>query len=165
MSENPTANPEANPSKRFTHEEICAILPQQPPFMFMDEAEVTGEGVNSSYLIRGDEFFLKGHFKNDPVFPASIVFEALGQAGCLWVLHNAEARLGGPISASQVLFASMDGAHFYRRTKPGNKLEMNLKLVQLRKPLAIFRGNVWTDGKRVAELEKVVLAFGMEAPE
>ena len=156
----------ANTTKKFTHAEICEILPQQPPFMFMDEAEITGDEVNSTYLIRGDEFFLKGHFKNDPVFPASVVFEALGQAGCLWVLHNAEARLGGPISASQVLFASMDGAHFYRRMKPGNKLVMNLKLMQLRKPLAIFRGSVWTvDKKRVAELEKVVLAYGMEAPE
>jgi len=154
-----------NTTTRFTNEEICAILPQQPPFMFLDQAEITGDEVLSTYQIRGDEFFLKGHFKNDPVFPASIVFEALGQAGCLWVLHNAEARLGAPISASQVLFASMDGAHFYRKTRPGNLLEMKLKLVQLRKPLAIFRGSVWTDGKRVAELEKVVLAFGMEAPE
>lgn len=150
---------------RFTHEQLCAILPQNPPFLFLDEAEIEGDEVRSNYLIRGDEFFLKGHFKNEPVFPASIVFEALGQAGCLWVLHNAEARLGGPISASQVLFASMDGAHFYRRAKPGDKLEMRLKLVQLRKPLAIFRGAVFSNEKRVAELEKVVLAFGMEAPE
>jgi 3-hydroxyacyl-[acyl-carrier-protein] dehydratase len=151
--------------KRFTHAEICAILPQNPPFMFLDGAEIDGDVIRSSYLIRGDEDFLRGHFKNDPVFPASVVFEALGQNGCLWVLHNAESRLGGPISASQVLFASMDGAHFYRRAKPGDKLEMTLKLVQLRKPLAIFHGTVFANGKRVAELEKVVLAYGMEAPE
>lgn len=153
------------PTTRFTHEEICAILPQQPPFMFLDQAELTGDEVNATYLIRGDESFLKGHFKNDPVFPASIVFEALGQAGCLWVLHNAPERLGGPISASQVLFASMDGAHFYRKSRPGDTLVLKLKLAQLRKPLAIFRGNVWVHDKRVAEIEKVVLAFGMEAPE
>ena len=155
----------ANTTVRFTHGEICAILPQQPPFMFMDEASITGDEVDATYLIRGDESFLKGHFKNDPVFPASIAFEALGQGGCLWVLHNAPARLGGPISASQVLFASMDGAHFYRRAKPGDTLVMNLKLVQLRKPLAIFRGSIFANEKRVAEVEKVVLAFGMEAPE
>lgn len=153
------------PAIHFTHEQLCAILPQNPPFLFLDEAEIEADEVRSTYRIRGDEFFLKGHFKNEPVFPASIVFEALGQAGCLWVLHNAVSRLGGPIGASQVLFASMDGAHFYRRAKPGDTLVMNLKLVQLRKPLAIFRGSVFTKEKRVAELEKVVLAFGMEAPE
>jgi 3-hydroxyacyl-[acyl-carrier-protein] dehydratase len=152
-------------TKRFTHEEICAILPQQPPFMFLDESEITGDEVVSTYQIRGDEFFLKGHFKNDPVFPACIVFEALGQAGCLWVLVNAESRLGAPLTAGQVLFASMDGAHFYRKARPGDKLVMKLKLVQLRKPLAIFKGSVWVNEKRTAELEKVVLAFGVEAPE
>lgn len=155
-------------SRKFTHEEICAILPQQPPFMFLDESEITGNEVVSTYLIQGDEFFLKGHFKDNPVFPASIVFEALGQAGCLWLLTNAEKQLGEKLDPSQVLFASMDGAHFYKKTKPGDKLLMKLKLVQLRKPLAIFRGSVWTgenNDKRVAELEKVILAFGMEAPE
>jgi 3-hydroxymyristoyl/3-hydroxydecanoyl-(acyl carrier protein) dehydratase len=153
-------------TKRFTHEEICAILPQQPPFMFLDESEITGDNVVSTYRIRGDEFFLKGHFKDDPVFPASIVFEALGQAACLWVLVNAPSRLGAPLNAGQVLFASMDGAHFYRKTRPGDTLVMKLKLAQLRAPLAIFRGSVWTaDNKRVAELEKVALAFGVEAPE
>ena len=150
---------------RFTHAEICAILPQNPPFMFLDEAEIEGDVIRSTYLIRGDEDFLRGHFKNEPVFPASVVFEALGQNGCLWVLHNAPTRLGGAISASHVLFASMDGAHFYRKAKPGDKLEMTLKLMQLRKPLAIFHGTVFANGKRVAEVEKVVLAFGMEAPE
>ena len=154
------------PTKRFTHEEICAVLPQQPPFMFLDESEIAGDTVNSTYRIRGDEFFLKGHFKNDPVFPASIVFEALGQAACLWLLVNAQARLGAPLSAGQVLFASMDGAHFYRKARPGDTLVMKLKLAQLRAPLAIFRGSVWTrEEQRVAELEKVVLAFGVEAPE
>lgn len=150
---------------RFTHGEICAILPQNPPYMFLDDAEIEGDTVRSTYLIRGDEFFLKGHFKNNPVFPASVVFEALGQAGCLWILHSGESRLGGPVSANQVLFAWMDGAHFYRLAKPGDKLEMTVKLIQLRKPLAIFRCAVFANEKRVAEVEKVVLAFGMEAPE
>ena len=133
--------------------------------MFLDESEITGDHIVSTYRIRGDEFFLKGHFKNEPVFPASIVFEALGQAGCLWLLVNSQERLGAPLNAGQVLFASMDGAHFYRKTGPGETLVMKLKLAQLRAPLAIFRGSVWTaDEKRVAELEKVVLAFGVEAP-
>lgn len=154
-----------NPTTRFTYDEICAVLPQQPPFMFLDAAEIEGDVTRASYLIRGDESFLEGHFKNNPVFPASIVFEALGQAGCLWILHSGEARLGGPVSANQVLFAWMDGAHFYRLAKPGDRLDMTVKLVQLRKPLAIFRCTVFSNGQRVAELEKLVLAFGMEAPE
>jgi len=54
--------------------------------------------VNASYTIKGDEFFLEGHFKDEPIFPASIVFEAMGQAAGLWVLENAPAQVGKPSS-------------------------------------------------------------------
>ncbi|HWB59635.1 MAG TPA: hypothetical protein VG733_09085, partial [Chthoniobacteraceae bacterium] len=107
------------PTQRFTHAEIAEILPQSDPFMFLDSAESAGDGMRAEYRVRGDEFFLKGHFKNEPVFPASIVFEALGQVACLWLLVNARARFGAALTAGHVFFASMDGAHFYRRVGPG----------------------------------------------
>src|SRR5205823_15082579 len=112
---------------KFDQEEIRAILPQQPPFLFLNEADIDGEKVTARYFIRGDEFFLSGHFKNDPVFPASIVFEALGQAGCFWVLRSDDARIGGAPASNQVLFASMDGANFFKKARPGDALEMRLK--------------------------------------
>jgi 3-hydroxyacyl-[acyl-carrier-protein] dehydratase len=151
------------PAPATTHyrrEHIAMVLPQQPPFMFLDEAELNGEMVKARYTIKGDEAFLEGHFKDDPVFPASIVFEALGQAGCLWLLEKAPALLSKEIKSNQVLFASMDGAHFYRKTKPGERLDIEQKLVKLREPLAIFEGSVTTNGERVARVEKLVLAFG-----
>jgi 3-hydroxyacyl-[acyl-carrier-protein] dehydratase len=68
--------------------------------------------------------------------------------------------LSKEIKSNQVLFASMDGAHFYRKTKPGERLDIEQKLVKLREPLAIFEGSVTTNGERVARVEKLVLAFG-----
>jgi 3-hydroxyacyl-[acyl-carrier-protein] dehydratase len=61
-----------------------------------------------------------------------------------------------------VFFASLDGAHFYRKTRPGDKLEFEQKLVKLREPLAIFEGAVTCQGERVARIERLVLAFGEE---
>ena len=87
-------------------------------------------------------------------------FEALGQAGCLWILRSRDPRLGGELNANQVLFASMDGANFFRRARPGDTLEMKLELAQLRAPLAVFTGEVFVKNERIAELEKLVLAFG-----
>ena len=68
-SQRPTERPALSHPKKFSHEEICAILPQQPPFLFLDEAVIDGKEITATYLVRGDEFLLKGHFKNDPVFP------------------------------------------------------------------------------------------------
>jgi acyl carrier protein len=146
--------------KLYSREHIVLVLPQQPPFLFLDEAELNGETIKARYTIKGDEHFLEGHFKDDPVFPASIVFEALGQAGCLWLLEKAPALLAKEIKSNQVLFASMDGAHFYRKTRPGERLEIEQKLIKLREPVAIFEGTVTTGGERVAKVERLVLAFG-----
>jgi 3-hydroxyacyl-[acyl-carrier-protein] dehydratase len=155
------AKPEA-PAKRYTREQIALVLPQQPPFMFLDDASLNGETLKASYTIKGNESFLEGHFKDEPIFPASIVFEAMGQAACLWVLEKAPAQLGKPIKSNHVFFASLDGAHFYRKTRPGDKLEFEQKLVKLREPLAIFEGTVTCQGERVARIERLVLAFGEE---
>jgi hypothetical protein len=57
----------------------------------------------------------------------------------------------------------MDGAHFYKRAKPGDVLEMEQKLTRLRSPVALFSGTVKVNGERVAQIEQLVLAFGEEA--
>jgi 3-hydroxyacyl-[acyl-carrier-protein] dehydratase len=148
------------PAKRYTREQIALVLPQQPPFLFLDEAMLNGDSVKAGYTIKGNEFFLEGHFKDEPIFPASIVFEAMGQAACLWVLESGPAHLGKEIKSNHVFFASLDGAHFYRKAKPGEKLEFEQKLTKLREPLAIFEGTVTSNGERVAKIERLVLAFG-----
>jgi acyl carrier protein len=155
-----TGKKTAASGSRYSREQLTLILPQQPPFLFLDSAELDDDTVKARYAIKGDEFFLEGHFKNDPVFPASIVFEALGQTACLWVLEQAPSRLGKPINSNQVFFASLDGAHFYRKTKPGESLDFELKLVKLRDPLAVFTGTVTCNGGNVARIERLVLAFG-----
>jgi acyl carrier protein len=152
--ESATAEPAT--SKKFTREQILLTLPQQPPFLFLDEASIDGNVITASYTIRGDEFFLEGHFKSDPIFPASIVFEAMGQAACLWLLENTDRE----IPSKQVFFASLEYAHFYRKTRPGDRLEFEQTLVQMHEPLAIFSGNVSCGGERVAAIERLTLAFG-----
>ena len=153
------AKPET-PAKRYTREHIALVLPQQPPFMFLDDAELNGETLKASYTVKGTESFLEGHFRDEPIFPASIVFEAMGQAACLWLLEKAPLLLGKEIKSNRIFFASLDGAHFYRKTRPGEKLEFTQKLIKLREPLAIFEGAVACNGENVAKVERLVLAFG-----
>ena len=151
-------------ARKYPRETIAAIIPQQPPFLFLDEATLSGDTLTADYLLKGDELFFDGHFKNDPVVPAAIVFEALGQACCLWVLEIGAKRIqaenGHSIGTNQVVFASLDGAHFYKRAKPGDRLEFEAKLLRLRSPLAIFEGTVKVNGARIAHIEKLILAYG-----
>ena len=71
---------EKPPSREKTYriEEIASVMPQQEPFLFLESATLNGEVATGIYNISGTEGFLEGHFKDNPVFPASIMIEALG---------------------------------------------------------------------------------------
>lgn len=148
----------------YSPEQVLAILPQQPPFLFIDKAERSGDTMHASYLVRGDEDCLKGHFKGNPIFPASLVFEALGQAGCLWILGS-DSTAGSLPAGGEILFASLEGAHFHSKVRGGDLLDFRVEMTKLRAPVAIFRGEVTCRGRMVAKVERLILAFGDVAGE
>ena len=79
--------PEQN-RRKFPIEEIAAILPHQDPFLFLETASIGQGEATGTYIIKGTESFLQGHFKNRPVFPASIMIEALGQLAVFYLLRQ-----------------------------------------------------------------------------
>jgi len=150
--------------EKYDRYRLCLVLPQQPPFLFLDQAEMQGDAIRAAYLFRGDEFFFPGHFRDDPVVPASIVYEALGQACCLWVLEQVPARLGHALASNQVLFVGMDEARFFRRARPNDEIHISLTLTRLRAPLAVFAGQVKVNDQLLARVEGLTLAFGEFSP-
>jgi 3-hydroxyacyl-[acyl-carrier-protein] dehydratase len=146
--------------ERYDRDRICLILPQQPPFLFLDRAELEEDSVRASYVFREEEFFFAGHFRDDPVVPASIVYEAIGQACCLWVLERALSRLKLEVAPTQVLFVGMGEARFFQRARPRDEIQIEQKLTKLRAPLAIFEGTVKVGGQLLARVEGLTLAFG-----
>jgi len=147
-------------AETYERDRICLILPQQPPFLFLDKGEIRGDQVKGTYLFRGDESFFAGHFRDEPIVPASIVYEALGQAGCLWVLEQVPKRLSLSLPANHVLFVGMDEARFSRRAKPGDEITLELEMTRLRAPLVVFNGRVTVGGQLLARVEGLTLAFG-----
>lgn len=139
--------------------EINEVMPQQPPFLFIDQANVTSKGAKGTYLITGKEEILKGHFKNNPVFPASISIEALGQLGVLFLLKADPAELGGNPDAESIYFTSCDGVRCHRMSKPGDLMEMEVKLKRLRHPMVTFEGYIAVNGEKVVYAEEITLLF------
>lgn len=146
--------------KHYTRDQLLLILPQQHPYLFLDSAEIQDQTVRARYLFKGDEFFFAGHFKDNPVVPASIVCEALGQTGCLWLLEKASSQLGQPNAIKELLFVGMEGLRFHKRVLPGDEIRMELRLTKLRAPLSFFDGAIKIEGQIVARLETLTLAFG-----
>ena len=54
----------------MTKEEIKEVLPHREPMLLVDEIVKNDDGtVTGFYTVRGDEFFVKGHFPDMPVVP------------------------------------------------------------------------------------------------
>ncbi len=68
--------------------EIISLLPYQAPFLFVDAIETVSENnIKGSYTLKKDEYFYKGHFKNNPITPGVILTEIMAQIGvvCLGI--------------------------------------------------------------------------------
>lgn len=143
-------------------DEIESIVPIQRPFLFLEEATVHEDQATGWYRIRGDEFFFQGHFKENPVFPASIMIEALGQLAVLHLLKTDNGFLQAKVNSRKILFASCDGVRCRRVCKPGDVLDLDVRLKQLRYPLATFEGRITTVGEKVAYAQSLSLTFEYE---
>ena len=138
----------------FRIEHIAALMPQQDPFLFLEEATVLGDKATGKYRISGQEFFLKGHFKNNPVFPASIMLEALGQ---LAVLHLLNAGKEKAEADAAVYFTGVDGVRCSRVCKPGDTLELSVELKRQRDPMKMYSGKITVGGEKAVSVEEITL--------
>lgn len=153
------------PAKSLLADEIRATMPIQAPFLFLDEARVSPSQATASYRITGQEFFLAGHFKDNPVMPASIMLEALGQLGVLHLLTAMPVDAGKVVGASTIFFASTDGVRCSRVCKPGDVLTLTLKPKRVKAPLAVYAGNIRVGQEKAVVAEEITLTFGMvDAP-
>jgi 3-hydroxyacyl-[acyl-carrier-protein] dehydratase len=92
--------------------DIIKLLPYQEPFLFVDELTMmSSEGITGHYTFKEDQYFYKGHFKNNPMTPGVILTECMAQIGlvCLgiYILKEELSKQNKPqiaLTSSQVDF-------------------------------------------------------------
>lgn len=157
--------PLPKPTRFFPIEQIAAVMPVQPPFLFLNEASVGGSGAQGKYKITGDEFFLQGHFKDNPVMPASLMLEALGQLAVLAILEGAlpaepDGEKDRAVDPKTIFFTSCDGVRCHRVCKPGDLLSLSVKPKRVHMPLATFEGSIRVGQEKAVLAEEITLTFG-----
>src|SRR5687767_1218989 len=152
--------PLPKPTKFIPIEHIGAVLPMQPPFLFLNEASVSSTAANGKYKITGQEFFLPGHFKDNPVMPASTMLDALGQLAVLYLLEGAPTDTGKVISPQTIFFTGCEGVRAHRLCRPGDILTLSIKPKRMKMPLATFEGSIRVGPEKAVIAEEITLTYG-----
>lgn len=152
--------PLPKPTKFIPIEQIAATMPIQPPFLFLNEASVSSSAANAKYKISGQEFFLQGHFKDNPVMPASIMLEALGQLAVLFLLEGLTPEPGKVVNPQMIFFTGCEGVRAHRVCKPGDILTLSIKPKRMKMPLATFEGSIRVGQEKAVIAEEITLTFG-----
>lgn len=111
-------------------EEILALLPYTPPFLFVDELVHTDEnGATGTYTYSPDSDFYKGHFKDYPVTPGVILTETMAQIGlvCLGIY-----LLDDTIDTSIAVALTSAETEFLKPVFPGEKVTVTSEKIYFR---------------------------------
>jgi 3-hydroxyacyl-[acyl-carrier-protein] dehydratase len=68
---------------------IKKLLKQKKPFLFIDEIKEIGEtNIVARFNLQKDEYFLKGHFPEEPVLPGVLLIEMIAQSALFYMVYK-----------------------------------------------------------------------------
>ncbi len=131
---------------RMNKDELKQILPHREPMLLLDEAELKEDNLAvGKYTVKGDEWFLRGHFPGMPIVPGVVQCEMLAQTCCMLLAEQVKGKLP--------LFAGLDRVRFKNKVLPGDTLVMECSLTRSRPPFYFAKGRGSVDGKPVVSAE------------
>ena len=124
----------------MTQEEIKKILPHRDNMLLLDDVENQEGTAVGHYKVKGDEFFLKGHFPNNPIVPGVILCEILAQSACVLM---ADAMTDGKLP----VYTGLNHVKFRNPVRPGDLIETKCSIKRAKHPFYFAEGTVNVDGK------------------
>ena len=132
----------------MNREEIKNILPHREPMLLLDEVNVTEEeGVPVSvgkYAVRGDEFFLQGHFPGNPIVPGVIQCEMIAQTAVA-LLPDCKGKTP--------LYTGLNNVKFKNPLLPGDTAVMTVSLTNRRGVFCFAKGKLCAGEKLCTSAE------------
>jgi beta-hydroxyacyl-ACP dehydratase FabZ len=127
----------------LTVREIMKILPHRYPMLLIDritefEPMVMARGYKN---VSVNEPMLVGHFPNNPVLPGVYIIEAMAQLGGTTILQPGDVQRKTPY------LAGIDKVKFRRPVIPGDRLDMEARVLRVKLNIGWVAVEATVDGK------------------
>lgn len=123
----------------MNREEIKNLLPHREPMLLVDEVWIKDRTAYGRYTVKGNEFFLQGHFPGSPVVPGVILCEMMGQSACLLVEESGDFK---------PYFTGMDKVKFKRKVLPGDTIEFKCEIINKKGAFYFIKGQGYVNNRQ-----------------
>jgi len=129
--------------------EIREYLPHRYPFLLVDRVVELkeGESIIAYKNMSINEQVFQGHFPDFPIFPGVMIIEAMAQAAGILGFKTMDKK---PQDGSIYMFVGVDKARFKRQVVPGDRLQLEAKIVAVKRGIWKFECKASVDGEMAA---------------
>ena len=124
-------------------EELKNFLPHREPMLLVDDVAMDGDISIGHYRVRGDEFFLQGHFPGYPVVPGVVLCEIMGQCSSALLLDVLPGRL--------TFYGGLDKVRFKNQVRPGDLVTVTSHITTRRGLTFFVDSEAHVEGKLCAK--------------
>ncbi len=130
--------------------EIHQAIPHRDPFLLIDEILSRDEKrIVCAKRLSGQEFWFAGHYPGQPLMPGVLLCEAAMQAGAILLSRFVEE----PIQKKVPVATRMNDVRFKKMVRPGDRIELDVELVERLADAFFLKAKVTVDGKLAVRLE------------
>ena len=126
--------------------DLYDYLPHRYPILLVDRVTemVVGESVKGYKNITNNEDIFNGHFPGQPIFPGVLILEAMAQLSGVLAFETKGTR---PADGVTYLFGGVEKARFRRPVVPGDRMDMQSRILADRRFMMKFEAQAYVDGE------------------
>ncbi len=135
---------------------IKDVIPHREPFILIDRVihNISLQSTTAEKFVTLNEFWIPGHFPNNPVMPGVLIVEALAQTAAVNILTS-------PLYQHKIgYFSSIEEARFKRRVLPGETLRLVATFKSSRSGFFFFDGEAYVGDQLACKASFSVVVGG-----
>lgn len=131
-------------------EEIEELIPHRKPFLLLDEVEIVSKSKVIGYkYYDGNEFYLAGHFPENPIVPGVILLESAAQTSAILTNMNK----GSVYENKEGVLVKISNFTFKKIVRPNEKIRNVVELIRNFKEIYIYKCKIYCNQDMIANGE------------